>query len=136
MDDLINYKIIEGNIIVEDYNDVIRTLYNEKIQEIRQNYKVIDVDWLDRTLVHSSMFADKYFVKTPEKKVIIHNMLDYYLNHEDKPIYKKLDYLCNAKEKICICNTHAEDFRKIYDGVNYKQGNKYISWCKKNKENY
>jgi DNA-directed RNA polymerase beta subunit len=43
---------------------------------------------------------------------------------------KKTDYLCNEKEKVCICNTHAEDFRKIYDGVYYKPDQKYISWFK------
>lgn len=32
-------------------------------------------------------------------------MLKYYLNNKDKAIYKKTDYLCN---------THADDFRKIY----------------------
>ena len=55
-------------------------------------------------------------------------MLEYYFNHKDKPIYKKTDYLCNKKEKVCICNTHAADFRKIYDGINYKPKDKYISW--------
>jgi hypothetical protein len=47
----------------------------------------------------------------------VNNMLSYYLNHPDK----KTDYLCNKKEKICICNTNAEDFRKIYDQNNYKK---------------
>uniref|UniRef100_A0A6C0HYE0 Uncharacterized protein n=1 Tax=viral metagenome TaxID=1070528 RepID=A0A6C0HYE0_9ZZZZ len=31
------------------------------------------------------------------------------------------DYLCNERERICICNTHAEDFRKIYEGINYRK---------------
>ena len=41
--------------------------------------------------------------------------------------------VCNQEEKICICNVHAEDFRKIYDRNNYKQGDKYISWFNDNK---
>lgn len=41
------------------------------------------------------------------------------------------DYICNKKEKICICNIHAEDFRKIYERNNYRKDIKYISWCKK-----
>ena len=41
-----------------------------------------------------------------------------------------------ADKKICICNIHADDFRKIYDGINYKQNTKYISWCKKYKDNF
>ena len=63
-------------------------------------------------------------------------MVEFYLNDKDKEIYKKTDYLCNEKEKLCICNTHADDFRKIYDGINYKQNIKYISWCKNIKINF
>jgi len=51
--------------------------------------------------------------------------------NDEKVIYQKTDYLCSEKERICVCNFHAEDFRKIYSGINYKQGNKYISWIKK-----
>jgi hypothetical protein len=98
-------------------------------EDIKEDYKIIDVDWLDPILVKSKMVGDKYF--TPEKEEIVNNMLTYYLNHKDRPIYKKTDYLCDKKEKICICNIHAEDFRKIYDGINYKKGEKYISWIKK-----
>ena len=64
----------------------------------------------------------------PPKKDIVNNMLEYYLNHKDIEIYKKTEYLCNVKEKVCICNTHADDLRKVYDGVNYKSNEKYISW--------
>jgi len=49
---------------------------------------------------------------------------------KDKAIYKKTDYLCNKKEKICICNIHADDLRKIYEGNNYDKPSKYISWYK------
>jgi len=125
-----NDFIINSNFkkINDQYSDNYWPLSNT--EDIKQNYKIIDVDWLDPILVKSKMFGDKYF--TPEKEEIINNMLTYYLNHKDRPIYKKTDYLCNKKEKICICNTHAEDFRKIYDGVNYKEGAKYISWIRKN----
>lgn len=64
------------------------------------------------------------------------HLVYFYLNDKDKEIYKKTDYLCNEKEKLCICNTHADDFRKIYDGINYKQNIKYISWCKKYKDKF
>ena len=76
------------------------------------------------------MFGSDFLI-SPPKEDIVNNMLEYYFYHEDKEIYKKTDYLCNKKEKVCICNTHAEDFRKIYDGVNYKPNEKYISWFKK-----
>jgi hypothetical protein len=94
---------------------------------LRNNYKIIDVDYLDLILVQSKMFGDKYFL-IPQKKNIVNNMLEYYFNHKDRAIYKKTDYLCNEKEKVCICNTHADDFRKIYDGINYNSNDKYISW--------
>ena len=54
-------------------------------------------------------------------------MLNFYMNDKDEHnghIYKRTDYLCNEKEKVCICNTHAEDFRKIYEGINYRQNTK------------
>ena len=70
-------------------------------------------------------------IKSPQKKVFINNMVEFYLNDKDKSINKKTNYLCNEKEKICVCNTHADDFRKIYDGINYEENVTYISWCKK-----
>ena len=32
---------------------------------------------------------------------------------------------------MCICNTHASDFRKMYEANKYQQNKTYISWCKK-----
>ena len=122
------------NQVVEEYNNIYTSLDNKTINRIREEYKVIDVDWLDPILVNSKIFADDYFTKLPKKKEIINNMLDYYLNHDDKAIYKKTDYLCNKKEKICICNIHAQDFRKIYEKINYEEEKNYISWYKKTKE--
>jgi hypothetical protein len=108
-------------------SDLFTILDSQQLQNIKTNYKIINVYWLDRIQVNSKIFADDYF-KPTKKREIINNMLDYYLNHNDKLIYKKTDYLCNEKEKICICNIHAEDLRKIYDGINYKKNNKFISW--------
>ena len=113
------------------HNSFYTSLHDDGIQDIRKKYKVLDVDWLDSTLVNYVMFNDEYFEKSLKKKEVINNMLDYYLNDKDKDIYKKTDYLCNEREKICICNTHAEDLRKIYEGINYKPNQKYISWYKK-----
>jgi hypothetical protein len=119
----------------EKYIECQFTLLNDnEITHIRTNYKVVDVDWLDASKVKHKIFGDDYF--TPLKTYVINNMVDFYLNDKDKEIYKKTDYLCNEKEKICICNIHADDFRKIYDGINYKQNTKYISWCKKYKDNF
>jgi len=121
--------IINKNV----YMDTFWTVKPDEIQVIRADYKVIDVDWFDTDQVKSKMFGDKYFDLdyNKKKKQIVNNMVDYYLSHKDKPIYKKTDYLCNRKERICICNTHAHDFRKIYDGINYQPEKYYISWIKK-----
>lgn len=121
-----------GNINKTIHNqDDYFSIDDSNIEEIKLNYKVIDVDYLDTTLVNSKMIADNYFIKFPEKKIIVNNMLAYYLTNKDKAIYKKTDYLCNERDKICICNTHADDFRKIYDRTNYKNGDKYISLINK-----
>ena len=123
----------------EKYTDNYTWLKNNQINEIREQYKVIDVDWLSIDNVHYQMFGDKYFDNSKNsdnsktKEEIINSMLVYYLNRQDRAIYKKTDYLCNEREKICICNTHAEDFRKIYNGINYKEGDKYISWFREKK---
>jgi hypothetical protein len=86
------------------------------------------------------MGGDKYFDKSNSdnsktKEEIINSMLVYYLTCQDRAIYKKTDYLCNEKEKFCICNTHADDLRKIYNG-NYKEGDKFISWFREKKRRF
>lgn len=118
------------------YNYLYTTLDDMKIQYIRKEYTVIDVDWLNETLVNREIFNNKYFENTPQKKEIVNKMLKYYLNDKDKSIYKKTDYICNEKEKLCICNTHADEFRKIYDGINYRPNKKYVSWCKKYNDHF
>lgn len=60
-------------------------------------------------------------------------MLNYYLNHKDKPIYKKTDYLCNEKEKLCICNIHAEDFEKFMMEIIIKKDINILVGVKKSK---
>lgn len=105
--------------------DYYTSLDDEKIADLKNNYKIIEVDYLHPVLVRSKIFNDETF---SQKKAVLDEMMKYYLQHKDKEIYKKTDYLCNEKEKICICNTHAEDFRRIYDGINYKPNDKYISW--------
>ena len=111
--------------------DIYSSLSDDEIKNINEKYKVISVDWLDKVLVNHRMFSDEYFKENPNKKVVVNNMLEFYLSHKDKNIYKKTDYLCNQKEKICICNTHADNFRKIYDRQNYKPNDKFINWIKK-----
>ena len=111
-------------------NDYYTSLDDEKIIDLKNNYKIIEVDYLHPILVRSKIFNDETF---SQKKTILDEMMKDYLRHKDKEIYKKTDYLCNETEKVCICNTHAEDFRRIYDGINYKPNDKYISWFKSDK---
>ena len=118
-----------NNIQYSKSNNFFTDIDEENIIDLRNNYKILYVDYLDIDLVYAKMYDGNTFV-LPRKKDIVNNMLKYYLNHKDSEIYKKTDYLCNDKEKICICNTHADDFRKIYDGVYYKPNKKYISWFK------
>lgn len=67
-------------------------------------------------------------------KKVLNDMVEHFLTDKDKTIYKKkTNYLCNRKEQLCICNTHANDFRKIYDGINYKDET-YVAWVKKPNE--
>jgi hypothetical protein len=113
------------------YNSYYTSLNDNEIKHIRSNYKVVDIDWLDTILINTKIFDDDYFIKSPQQIYLINSMAESYLNDKDKQIYKKTDYICNEKDKICICNIHADDFRKIYDGINYKQNTTYISWCKK-----
>jgi hypothetical protein len=121
----------KNNISGDKFDDTFTSITDTEINHIRQNYKIIDVDWTNWNwkLVNSQICGDDYFKKF-QKKMMINDMFDYYLTHKDIQIYLKTDYLCNEKEKLCICNTNAEYLRKIYDGSNFKKGDKYISWFK------
>ena len=69
------------------------------------------------------MFGDAYFNLSKTK--IMYNMLEHYLTDNNKEIYgKKINYICNKKEKICICNINANNYN---DAI-------YIAWIK-NKSN-
>ena len=111
-----------NKIIYEDYLKI----NNEEIKKLKENYKIFEVNRLDKNLINNIMFNDEYFIKYPYKKNIINDMLNFYINNKDFKIYEKTDYLCNQKEKICICNINADNLRKIYDDNNYKEI-KYIS---------
>lgn len=113
------------------YDHSFQTIKDNEIENIRKTYKVVDVEFLDTYQIFWKTFGDDYFTKTPHKKDVIKEMAEFYLNDKENAIYKKTDYLCDKKEKICICNTNANIFRKIYDGINYNEDKKFISWCKK-----
>ena len=116
---------------MNEYTDHYTTLNADEIQRIKQNYKIIDVNHFNIDLVKFKMITDNYFEKNSNKIEVVNNMLHYYSNSKDAKIYKKTDYLCNEKEKICICNIYADSFRRIYDGLHYDKDTKYISWIRK-----
>ena len=111
-----------------DFNDFF-TCVDEEIMVKIKNYKFLEVEYLDIDLAKAKMY-DRNAFKLPREKDIVNNMLEYYLNHKYSKLFKKTEYLCNEKEKVCICNIHADDFRKIYDGPYYRPDKKYISWFK------
>lgn len=128
-----------ANQIITNYNEnkigynTYDFLNEQEIINLRKNYVVIDVDYLNVDLINAKIFNNGNFILTQNNKKSINNMLKYHFDDNDVEIYKKTDYLCNEQIKLCICNNHADDFRKIYDGINYKKDNKYISrWYEKN----
>ena len=95
------------------YVDRYFSLTPQQINTIRSEYKVIDVKYLDHDILNMQMINDKYFYSNPEKIQVVNSMLEYYQTNSLRPIYEKTDYLCNKKEKICICNVNAHNLRKI-----------------------
>ena len=120
-----------------DYTD-INSYYRIDQEQIDNviipNYKILKVDCI--SLVNCAMFEDEYFTKYRNKADVLNKMMHYYLNSKDSKIYQKTDYLCNEKEKVCICNLQADHFRKIYDRSNYDKNAKYISWVRRIGEHF
>jgi hypothetical protein len=123
--DKLTHKIADN-----PYEDSYWVLDNNKINEIRDTYKIINVVWLDSRLVNSQILDDKYFNTSQKKTNIVNNMAHYYLTHKDKMVYQRTDYLCNEQEKLCICTIHAEELRQCYDKITNTQRQKYVSWIK------
>ena len=94
---------------------------------IRSHYKIVDVDWLDIFNVQLKLY-DMGDSVLPRQSAAARAITRFCLKDQNKSVYKKTDYICNEKERICICNTHAEDFRRIYDGSSYIAGKKFIAW--------
>lgn len=118
----------------EKYTDTYRNINDEEIKILRKHYKILDVVWLDVDHVYSQMKTDNFY--NENKTNVVKNMLNYYLNHKDRPIYKQTDYLCNEREKLCICNLNAEYQRKMYIGDKFEQHKNYISWIRKEGEDF
>lgn len=80
-----------NNIECSKSNDFFTTLDEENIVDLKNNYTILDVDYLDPYLVHAKIYDRNTFL-LPRKKVIVNKMLKYYLNHKDSEIYQKTDY--------------------------------------------
>jgi chromosomal replication initiation ATPase DnaA len=60
-------KLITNNY-EKYFTSYYTSIHDDEIQNIRNNYKVIDVDWLDNTQINSKIMNDEYFEKSPKKK--------------------------------------------------------------------
>lgn len=115
--------------IFERYKDTYLTVSNDQITQIREKYVIIDIDSLEDDTVTSAT-RHSYF-DNQQKTEAVCDMLYYYLNHKNRYIYKKTDYLCNKKEEFCLCNTYAEALQVVFsDNATPLNGNKTISWFK------
>ena len=123
---------LEPKAIFERYKDIYSKVSNDEITQIREKYIIIDIDSLEHDMVRSTMVKHSYF-DNPQKTEAVCDMLYYYLTHKDKYIYQKTDYLCNKKEKFCLCNTYAETLQSVFTDSNATSLNRHktISWFKK-----
>lgn len=113
------------------YTDTFTSIKDDEIKYIKENYTIINVNLIARDLVHENIAKNKFFIENPEKIEVVNDMLNYYLTRNDTYIYqKKTELLCNEKQRICMCNIYAADYRKILEGINYKKDKKYISWIR------
>ena len=120
----------EKDDICNDQFNIWKNFYTHltpcRKESIDRDFKVLKVPYLNADLVQYELLNNANF-NTQEAQTL-ENMSKYYTAHKDKKIYKKTDYLCHYKEKLCICNTHADDLRKVYDGTGYSPNEKYISF--------
>jgi len=116
-----------GNKPINKYTDIYCHITEVEIGELRKKNKVLDVFSLEYEIIRLQMEKDEYFQEKPKEKDSINNMLTYYKNHRDYPIYKQTEYLCDEQNRICICNIHAEELRNLYYQKGYKNMRKFIS---------
>lgn len=110
-----------------NYKEWFTTLTDSMLNKINDNYKVLEVNYLSEESINNVILKNINDLSDDQVKVIS-EMSNYYLNHKNCAIYKKTEFLCNLKEKICIYNIHADNFRKLYDGINYNKDSRYVSF--------
>ena len=76
----------------------------EKVLDLRKNYTILDVDYLDPRLVFYKMKE----MDLDSRKDIVKHMLDFYMNHENKDIYTPLNnkngtfFYCSTKLSVLL----------------------------------
>lgn len=109
--------------------------YSESnVNDLKLNYKIINVPYFCPMIIKHEIFNHMDYKIDLTREKSIENMINFWSTHKDKHIFEKTDYLCNRTEKLCICNTQADDLRKIYDGENYKPNLTFVSFISEKKK--
>jgi hypothetical protein len=124
-------RILNDKTIMERHSFTRLTPLNEI--ELRKKYKIVEVNFLNTILVNNKMYNSNLY--DTDEIEIVNKMMKAYLINKDAVIFKKTEYLCNKTNKICICNLHADNLRKIYDGRNYEPNVKYVSFVSEKNSN-
>jgi hypothetical protein len=103
------------------------------ISELRNTFDIIDINYINPILINNKILNNNKDTINNNilnnNKDTINNMLNFIYTDKNKHILiKSTDYLCNREKKVCICNINADNFRKIYEGRNYKENTNYIAW--------
>ena len=101
---------------------------DEMLKDIEKNYKMVELFCLNLDILNQTIQNDPFFEDSPQKKSMLIKMATFYLNHNDLNIFKKTDYFCNEKHKICICNKSAQNYRDLCKSEKYNNNKKYVSW--------
>jgi hypothetical protein len=96
-------------------------LSDSELTLLNKEYKIIEVPSFDYYQISSKLFGNEYFDTTFNQKKVVDSMLQ----HQDVDLFKRTDFICNEKEKICICNNGAEDLRKL---LSDHKSQKFIKW--------
>ena len=93
-----------GNNI--QYKEFYTGVTEEKVLDLRQNYTILDVDYLDPRLVLYQM--NKQESDSSSRRECVNKMLDFYMNHENKDIYTPLNnkngtfFYCSTKLSVLL----------------------------------
>lgn len=130
-----------GNTNKKTFTDETHRYYvslhqnSNEVKNIRNMHTVIDVDYFTtlkpETKIVVEVLPEKQLDPEELKTRRAFDMVDFCFKNELERDYQKIDYVCNEKERLCVCNTHADDFRKIYNGQNYKEGRVLVAWVSK-----